>query len=57
MNIDEAVKELNAITNGDNEYAHCQADKILKEFLRSNGYAKVADAFDEADDRVGFWYA
>jgi hypothetical protein len=53
----EAVAKLNALTSHDPETAHGRADEILCEFIRSIGHAEVAEAFEAAADRVGFWYA
>jgi len=36
---------------------HEEADRILLDFLRANFAGKVADAYEAARDRVGFWYA
>lgn len=44
--------------DGDTENAHEKADEILLEFLRTNGYGPVADAFEKASgSHGGFWYA
>lgn len=57
MTPDEAVKLLEALSSIDPETSHVLADQVLVDFLRSNGFADVADAFDAASDRIGFWYA
>lgn len=57
MTIDEAIEKLNSLTDDDPEVAHVTADKILCDFLRAHGFGAVADVFDAADTRVGFWYA
>jgi len=57
MNRDEAIKALNALPEHDAEAAHVDADNILTNFLRYIGYEDVADAFDDACSRIGFWYA
>jgi hypothetical protein len=43
--------------NGDPEALHATADDLLIQFLRNIGYGDVADAYEQAQDRVGFWYA
>jgi hypothetical protein len=58
MTKDQAIKQLNAIPNGDVEAAHIAADQVLLEFLRANGFAEVADAWTTLEKRCdGFWYA
>lgn len=52
-----AVDELNAMQGGVNEVeAHSRAEDILCEYLKAIGAAQLANAFDEANNRVGFWY-
>lgn len=56
----EAVTQLNALQPSDYpEDAHCEAKQLLCKVLRAVGpeYAAVADAFNEACDRLGFLYA
>lgn len=54
----EAVAALDAMKAGDDaEISHCNADEVLRAALRGAGLSDVADAFDRADARVGFWYA
>ena len=58
MSKDEAIKQLNAITeDGDKESDHGTADSVLLEYLRASGGQEVADAFERARERAGFWYA
>lgn len=57
MTVEEAVKALDALTAADRERAHGEADDIVSEVMRANGLAAVADAYDRASERVGFWYA
>ncbi len=58
MTQQEAIDALDKkALKGDNEIAHQIADGVLLDFLRSNGFAAVADAYDKARDDVGFWYA
>jgi len=41
----------------DSEGAHGMADEILCEYLRKIGAAELASAFDDANERIEFWYA
>jgi hypothetical protein len=54
--LDKCVAKLDAL-NGDAETDHGTAEKILCEYLRFVGAGAVAEAFERAKDRVGFWYA
>lgn len=36
---------------------HEQADEMVCDLLRCLGYGEVADAFEDAKNRVPFWYA
>ena len=53
----EAINELHLLQEGDPESAHGRADGILIEFLESSGYPELADAYEDARSRIGFWYA
>jgi hypothetical protein len=57
MTEQEAIATLNAIPRRDAEHAHAAADQLLVDFLRSNGHAALADAYDAFQEDVGFWYA
>lgn len=58
MTSDQAIFLLNELKKSvDKEDAHGQADKILLEFLRSNGHEEVAKTYEKVRDKVGFWYA
>jgi len=58
MTLEQAVEALNNIKAGDQEMAHGAADDILLEFLKTNGYVGLTDAWLDVDARVGgFWYA
>ena len=48
-----AVAALDALGNGDPEVAHGDADAILLSVVPTT----VADAFERARARVGFWYS
>lgn len=55
---DMAVQLLDALTDGDPESAHIDAEEILMKFLRATDEGEaVANAFERAQERVGFWYA
>jgi hypothetical protein len=43
--------------NANPDHAHREADGILRDLLRSQGFGDVADAFINAHDRVGFYYS
>lgn len=55
---EEAVTQLSALDVYNPESSHREAEYILCRVIRTVGpeYAAVADAFNEARDRVGFWY-
>ena len=53
----EAVAKLQALSPEYPDTEHIEAEKILCEFIRTIGHADVADAFEAARRRVGFWYA
>lgn len=58
MSESEAIHRLDDIAAGDTERSHIKADEILLNFLRDNGFAKVADAYERVENREGgFWYA
>lgn len=65
MESSEAVEKLNAICSLGSwnptftalERAHVDADNILLEFLRGQGFREVVDAYEKARSSVGFWYA
>jgi len=58
MDMESAVNKLNVMKVGDDaEIVHFVAEEVLTEYLRYIGHNAVADAFDAARDRVGFWYA
>jgi hypothetical protein len=56
MTSEEAVNKLEQLDR-DPEQAHRDADAILVEFLASQGFGAVADAFSKAQDDIGFRYA
>lgn len=53
----EVVDRLNALPGADQESEHAEADSLLMDALRLVGGHEIADAFNAASDRVGFWYA
>lgn len=55
---DLAVQLLDALDDGDPEAAHGDAEEIVMAFLRASDDGEaVANAFERAQKRVGFWYA
>ncbi len=56
---EQVIEELNAMSTEDSdpEMAHADADRLLLQFLRDNGHPEIAEAFNGARDRIGFWYA
>lgn len=55
--IERAVDELAHLDPGDPEAAHNRADDVLCMYLRATGSRAVAEAFERARERCGFWYA
>lgn len=54
----EVIEMLDAYDDtADQEAAHTQCEDLLMSFLRGNDFGKVAEAYEAARDRVGFWYA
>lgn len=51
-----AVDALNAI-DGDPESDHLIAEDIVMTYLRQSDATAIAEAFEGARYRVGFWYA
>lgn len=52
----DTCNALNALDD-DPESGHAQADEQLVAFVREIGYSDVAEAYEQARRRVGFWYA
>lgn len=58
MTKEEAIEQLKQTSDCDQEMAHSDADEIILQYLRENGAAEVADAWEESNNRCGgFWYA
>lgn len=57
MTPEQAVRLLNAMKDEDQESAHAEADRILCQLLQDNGMVEVMKAFNDARERIGFWYA
>lgn len=55
--LNKAVKNLDELDGSDVEAAHVDAEEILLSLLRSSGLGDAAQAFEQARDRVDFWYA
>lgn len=53
----EAIALLGKLDDSDTEQAHLDADRILCNFLRSQGHGDVAAAFEKARKDHGFYYA
>ena len=54
MSIEDAVAALDAINTADPEEAHCDADRVLLEFVP----VEVQEAYARAVQRAGdWWYA
>lgn len=60
MTEQDAIQELSVIADKletkpgyDEEPAHAEADEVLIEFLKANGYAKLAEAYDS----IPKWFA
>lgn len=58
MTHDEAIRKLNAMKDGDDpEHQHVRAEEIILRYLRDHDARGIAEAFEAATERVGFWYA
>ena len=58
MNKFEAIELLDSLDDrGDIEADHGTADKALCDAIRDLGHGDLADAWERACDRCGFWYA
>lgn len=44
---EQLAKKLKSVVSWDNEWMHCEADKLLTDFLRAIGYEKSANQYDE----------
>lgn len=54
----DAIAKLNEMKDGDDpEVMHGLAEDILCDYLVEIGAKELADAFEIAASRVGFWYA
>jgi len=54
MTEQDAVEMISVLDENDYERSHGIADDILISFLRENGFNKIADAYTEASERIGF---
>jgi hypothetical protein len=52
-----AIQRLEDLSCIDPAHSHLIADQILLETLRLEGLGDVADAYERAEERVGFWYS
>lgn len=55
--VKDAVNAMHGLEALDPEQDHGLAEEILCDYLRRTGAAELADAFDQAKKRCGFWYA
>ena len=55
--IAQVVERLNALQGDDKEWDHNEADLLLLDALLLVDLDSVVTAFQEARDRIGFWYA
>ena len=53
--IQQAVHRLDVVT-GPSDRGHEEADEVLVKYLKSISHARVAHAWEQARDRVEFWY-
>lgn len=52
----EAIEKLKPLDgNGDTEADHVNADRIIMDFLQSNGYGALADQYRH--NCTNYWYA
>lgn len=51
------LAQINSLAKDDNESAHACADEALLEFLAEAGHADLVQAYKDARDKIGFWYA
>lgn len=57
MTKDEVILRLRYLPKDDPDTAHSEADSLLLDALLIAGMSDVVSAFQEARDRIGFWYA
>ena len=56
----EAIEKLKGIQlegRHDREASHSEAEGVLLDLLKSQGFDDVSKAFIDCRDEVGFWYA
>lgn len=53
----ETARRIRELDESDPEGTHREAELIVMDFLRRNGYPCVAEAFEHKRREVGFWYA
>lgn len=56
MTADQAITLLASIDLNDAEQAHIEADRLLLQFLETNGYLVVANAYRRVREQAGFRY-
>ncbi len=57
MTDEEIIAALESMSGTDTEQEHITADDLLVQALKNAGKEKIAEAFQAAANRVGFWYA
>lgn len=53
---DRAIALLESIDLNDAEQAHIEADRLLLQFLETNGHLEVANAYRRVREQAGFRY-
>lgn len=56
MTDDRAIALLESIDLDDAEQAHIEADRLLLQFLETNGHLEVANAYRRVREQAGFRY-
>lgn len=56
MTPDQAITFLESIDLDDSEQAHIEADRLLLQFLETNGHLEVANAYRRVREQAGFRY-
>lgn len=54
-NREQVIQKLNEIDENDPEDAHSQADGLILEFLKLNGFEDVAQAYEDVVNRCAWW--
>ncbi len=54
-NREQVIQKLNEVDESDPEEAHIQADSLILEFLKLNGFEDVAQAYEDVVNRCAWW--